>query len=84
VTVVWYSLLRLALFAAVFAVVYLLGAHWALAAVLALIISWGVSYVFLRRLGDAAARTIAQRVESGRPGGLAAKVAEEESREDRL
>jgi membrane protein implicated in regulation of membrane protease activity len=88
VSIVWYSVARFAIFGALFAVIYLLGANVWLAAAVALVLAAAISYLFLRRWRDAAARTleagVARRGSStdGRAGRLARKIAEEEARED--
>jgi hypothetical protein len=56
-----YSLLRLGLFAALFALFSYLGAQLILAAVLAAVISFCISYIFFARLRDAVALDLAQR-----------------------
>ena len=58
---VTYTLLRLGLFAAVFAVLMLLNVAWWLSAILAAIIGLCVSYIFFGGLRDAVARDIAAR-----------------------
>lgn len=61
---VTYSLLRLGLFAAVFALLMLLNVEWWLSAILAAIIGLCVSYIFFGRLRDAVALDIAKRREA--------------------
>ena len=56
-----YTLLRLALFGAVFAILYLLGLHYLLAAAVAAIVGLTVSYIFFPGLRDRVAREFAER-----------------------
>lgn len=56
-----YSLLRVGLFAAVFAVLMLLGIEWWLSAIIAAVIGLCVSYIFFGRLRDRVTRDIAAR-----------------------
>lgn len=56
-----YSLLRVGLFAAAFAVLMLLGIEWWLSAILAAVIGLCVSYIFFGRLRERVALDIAQR-----------------------
>ena len=56
-----YSLVRVALFAVVFALLLLTPMPWWLSAVIAAIIGLCVAYIFFGRLRDAVARDIAQR-----------------------
>ena len=64
---VTYSLLRLGLFAAVFALLMLLNVEWWLSAILAAVIGLCVSYIFFGRLRDAVALDIARRREAPAP-----------------
>ncbi|TAL42551.1 MAG: DUF4229 domain-containing protein [Salinibacterium sp.] len=73
-----YSLVRLGLFAALFALFAYLGAQLILAAVLAAIISFCISYIFFSRLRDAVALDVAQRRSRG------ATVDADAEAEDRL
>ncbi len=61
---VTYSLLRLGLFAAVFALLMLLNVEWWLSAILAAVIGLCVSYIFFGKLRDAVALDIAKRREA--------------------
>jgi hypothetical protein len=61
---VTYSLLRLGLFAAIFALLMLLNVEWWLSAILAAVIGLCVSYIFFGRLRDAVALDIAKRREA--------------------
>jgi ABC-type bacteriocin/lantibiotic exporter with double-glycine peptidase domain len=56
-----YSLLRVGIFALVFAVLLLASAPWWLAAIIAAVIGFTVSYIFFGRLRDAVARDIVAR-----------------------
>lgn len=55
---VTYSLLRIALFAVPFAVLMLVGVDWIWAALVATIVSFCASYIFLRRQRDAMANDL--------------------------
>lgn len=60
-----YTLIRLGIFAAVFALLYgLLQVHWALAAALAALIGLSVSYLFFSRQRDAAVAALAARAKA--------------------
>lgn len=59
-----YSLLRVGLFAAVFAILMLLGIEWWLSAIIAAVVGLCVSYIFFGRLRDRVARDIATRRET--------------------
>lgn len=56
-----YTLLRVGLFAGVFAVLMLLGIEWWLSAVLAAVIGLCVAYIFFGRLRSAVAKDLAER-----------------------
>ncbi|MGX5681049.1 DUF4229 domain-containing protein [Schumannella luteola] len=56
-----YSLLRVGLFLAAFAVLMLLGIEWWLSAIIAAIIGLCVSYIFFGRLRERVTRDIAER-----------------------
>ena len=56
-----YTLLRLGLFAAVFAVLMLLGVEWWLSAIFAAVIGLLVAYIFFGRLRGQVAQELAQR-----------------------
>lgn len=47
-----YSLLRVGLFAAIFAVLFVLGLEWWLAALIAAALGFCVAYIFFRRLRE--------------------------------
>jgi hypothetical protein len=60
-----YTLIRLGIFAAAFALLYgLLQFHWALAAALAALIGLSVSYLFFSRQRDAAVAALAARAKA--------------------
>lgn len=59
-----YSLLRVGLFAAVFAILMLLGIEWWLSAIVAAVVGLCVSYIFFGRLRDRVTRDIATRRET--------------------
>ena len=65
--VVVFSLLRLALFAACFALLWWAGMRSWLTPVVAAFLAWGVSYVLLSGPRDAAARYLADRAQRTRP-----------------
>lgn len=54
-----YTLVRLGIFALFFAVLFLLGLEWWLAAVLAALLGFFVSYIFFRRLREQVAADLA-------------------------
>ena len=56
-----YSLIRVGIFAAAFAVLRIVGLDWWLAAILAAIIGLCIAYIFFRKLRDAVALDIANR-----------------------
>jgi putative Mn2+ efflux pump MntP len=56
-----YSLIRIGIFAAAFAPLYLAGVPWWLAALIAAIIGLCVAYIFFGRLRDAVAVDLAER-----------------------
>ena len=63
---VLYSLIRLGLFAVVFAVLYLVQVPWWLAAILAAVIGFCVAYIFFRPLRERMALELAEaRARSG-------------------
>lgn len=55
-----YTLVRLGLFAGVFALLYLLGLEWWLAAILAAVIGFLVAYIFFRNLRGRMAGELSQ------------------------
>ncbi len=61
-----YTLLRLALFGGVFAILLLLGLHYLLAAAAAAIIGFTVSYIFFPRLRNRVSEEFAARREASR------------------
>ncbi|WP_162616506.1 DUF4229 domain-containing protein [Xylanimonas allomyrinae] len=81
-----YSLYRVVVFAAVFALLLLLGAQPVVAGVVGVVVAAAVAYLFLRPARDAAAAWIAARAqartERHRQGRFARRVAEDESMED--
>ena len=79
--VVSFSILRLALFAAVLAVLYALGARGLLLLVLAAVISLALSYVLLAGPRAAVTRTIAKRA-AGRRSGTGRRTGDDEAAED--
>ena len=70
-----YSLLRLGVFAVVFALLMLANVPWWLSAVIAAVIGLCVGYIFFGRLRDAVALDIAAR--RARPAGDADTAAED-------
>lgn len=58
-----YTLLRLGLFAGVFAILMLLGIWWWLSAIFAMLISFAVSYIFFRNTRDQLALDLQRRRE---------------------
>ncbi|MFT4283380.1 MAG: DUF4229 domain-containing protein [Protaetiibacter sp.] len=61
-----YTLLRLALFGAVFAILYLLGLHYLLAAAVAAVVGLTVSYIFFPRLRNRVSEEFAASREAAR------------------
>lgn len=61
-----YTLIRLALFAGVLAVLLAVGLDWLLSAIIAAIIGLCVSYIFLRPQQEAVAGAVAARIERSR------------------
>jgi len=60
-----YTLIRIGIFAATFALLYgLLSVHWAIAAAVAAIIGFSVSYLFFRGQRDAAVTSLAAKPKS--------------------
>lgn len=57
---VLYSLIRLGLFAVVFALLYLVAVPWWLAAILAAVIGFCIAYIFFRPLRDRMALELAE------------------------
>jgi hypothetical protein len=63
-----YSIVRVGLFLALFALLYLLKVEWWVAAIAAAIIALCISYIFLGRLrGRVAEEVAARRAAAGRP-----------------
>jgi len=56
-----YSLIRIGLFALVFAVLFTLGLEWWISALLATVIAFTVSYIFFAQQRDKLARDLAER-----------------------
>jgi membrane protein implicated in regulation of membrane protease activity len=54
-----YTLLRVGLFAALFAVLFVLGLDWWLAAIIAAVLGFCVAYIFFRRLRERVAVDLA-------------------------
>jgi UPF0716 family protein affecting phage T7 exclusion len=78
-----YSLLRLALFVAVAAMIYLVGARGWLWVLLSIVISAALSYLWLKGPRDDLARRLAERVEHRNPSrGLAKRIADDNAAED--
>lgn len=67
VPVVWFSLARLGLFAAALVVLYLVGMGGWLWVVTAAVIAWGLSYVLLGSMRDAALLYLANRPKTRKP-----------------
>lgn len=85
--VVIYSALRLALMGAVFAVSYLLGAGILIAALLAIIVGWSLSFLLLKPYADAATTWLAERRKAqaeGRMPRFSAQISADEAEEDAL
>lgn len=60
-----YTLIRLGIFAGVFALLYgVFGVHWAIAAVIAAVLGLSVSYLFFRKQRDAALVSLAAKPRS--------------------
>ncbi len=60
-----YTLIRVGIFAAVFALLYgLLGVHWLIAAAIAAVLGLSISYLFFRRQRDAAVASLAAKPSS--------------------
>ena len=72
--VVVFSLLRLALFAAAFLVLWSVGMHSWLAPVVAAFLAWGFSYVLLSGPRDKAAQYLADRSQRTRHSELDASI----------
>jgi divalent metal cation (Fe/Co/Zn/Cd) transporter len=70
-----YSLVRVGVFAVVFAALMLARVEWWLAAIIAAVIGLCVAYIFFRRLRDAVALDLAER--RARPAGDADSAAED-------
>jgi len=85
VPVVVFSLLRIALFAVCFAVLWWVGMRSWLTPVVAAFLAWGISYVLLSGPRDAAARHLEGRAQRTRPSEDDASIedaADEESRQE--
>lgn len=61
-----YTLLRLALFGGTFALLYALGLHYVLAAVVAAVVGLTVSYIFFPKLRNRVSEELAARREASR------------------
>lgn len=77
-----YSVLRVALFAVVTALLWWLGMRSWLAPLLAAFLAWGLSYVLLAGPRDAAARHLARRAQERRDGRAAGRTADDAAAED--
>jgi membrane protein implicated in regulation of membrane protease activity len=75
-----YTLVRLGLFAVAFAVLYLLGLDWWLAALLAAVVGFLLAYIFFRPLRERMAADLAAARD--RPTGGADEAAEDEATSD--
>jgi hypothetical protein len=62
-----YSLIRVAVFVAAFAILMVLNVPWWLSAILAGVVGFTVAYIFFGKLRDAVHRDARQRIERG-PG----------------
>lgn len=58
-----YSLIRIGLFAALFAILMVAGIEWWISALVATVMAFSLSYIFFVRQRDALARDLAERVE---------------------
>jgi hypothetical protein len=61
-----YSLIRIGLFAAVFAILMVIGLEWWVSALLATVIAFSISYIFFVRQRDLLAEDLAKRVARSR------------------
>ena len=78
-----YSLLRLALFVAVAAVIYLVGARGWLWVLISIVVSAALSYLWLKQPRDDLAQRLAERVEHRHEGkGLGKRIADDNAAED--
>lgn len=87
VPVVIYSALRLLLMGAVFAISYLLGAGILIAALLAIIVGWSLSFLLLKPYADAATTWLADRRKAQAAGDIprfSAQISADEAAEDAL
>ncbi len=82
VPVLVYSLLRIALFGAVTALLWWAGMRSWLAPLLAAFLAWGLSYVLLARPRDAAALHLARRAEERRAGRAQGRAGDDAAAED--
>jgi uncharacterized membrane protein len=76
--VVLFSILRVLVFAAPFGILYAVGLDWIWAALIAAIVGFCVSYIFLRPLRE----RVAARLAASRDGAKAARARTDESAED--
>lgn len=58
-----YSIIRIGLFAVLFALLMVTGIEWWISALLATVMAFSISYIFFVRQRDALARDLARRVE---------------------
>ena len=72
-----YTLVRLGLFAAFFALLYLLGVPWWLAAILAAVLGFLVAYIFFRGLRARVAAELAEARAGDRPAPTSDEEAED-------
>lgn len=82
-----YSILRLALIAVVFGIAYGLGAGLLTAGLLSIIVSWTISYLFLKPQADESTQWFVQRREAQRRGDVprfSAQVSADEAAEDAI
>lgn len=78
-----YTLLRLALFGAVFAILYLLGLHYLLAAAVAAVVGLTVSYIFFPRLRNRVSEEFAASREAARAKAERTDAADERGVDER-
>lgn len=61
-----YSVIRIGLFAVLFALLMVTGVEWWISALVATVMGFSISYIFFIRQRDALARDLARRLESKR------------------
>jgi len=82
-----YSILRLALIAVVFGIAYALGAGLLTAGLLSIIVSWAISYLFLRPQAEESTEWFVERREAQKRGDVprfSAQVSADEAAEDAI